>query len=231
MSSPTARRRSRFIDPAIDDYTAAHSTGPDANQLELQRVTQEKTGPSAGMQIGDDQAVLMEMLVRAMGAKRAIEIGTFTGYSALAVAKGLGPDGRLLCCDVSEEWTSIARDAWEKAGVADRIELRLGPGLETVRSLPPGEQFDFAFIDADKTGYAGYYEEVLVRLRHGGLMLLDNMLQSGRVLDDHPKSDNVAAIRSLNDAIAADSRVKVVLVPIGDGISVVQKIVAGESKS
>jgi caffeoyl-CoA O-methyltransferase len=224
MSPPAARRRSQFIDPVIDDYAAAHSTPPDAHQLGLQRVTQEKTGRAAGMQIGDDQAVLMEMLVRAMGATRAVEIGTFTGYSALAVARGLGPGGRLLCCDVSQEWTSIARRAWHKAGVADRIELRVGPGLETLRSLPAGEQFDFAFIDADKTGYAQYYEEVLTRLRPGGLILLDNMLQGGHVADDLVHDEAVDAIRSLNDAIAADPRVKVVLLPVGDGVSLVQKL-------
>src|SRR5712671_2845991 len=184
MNPPAARRRTQFVEAAIDEYAAAHSTPPDAHQLELQRVTQEKTGPAAGMQIGDDQALLMEMLVRAMGATRAVEVGTFTGYSALAVARGLGPGGHLLCCDVSEAWTSIARQAWQEAGVADRIELRIGPGLETLRSLPPGEQFDFAFIDADKTGYAQYYEEVLTRLRPGGLMLLDNTLQGGRVAGD-----------------------------------------------
>jgi caffeoyl-CoA O-methyltransferase len=224
MSPPAARRRSQFIDPVIDDYAAAHSSPPDDHQLELQRVTQEKTGRAAGMQIGDDQAVLIEMLVRAMGATRAVEIGTFTGYSALAVARGLGPGGRLLCCDVSEEWTSIARRAWQKAGVADRIELRIGPGLETLRSLPAGEQFDFAFIDADKTGYAQYYEEVLTRLRPGGLILLDNMLQGGHVADDLVNDESVSAIRSLNDAIAADPRVKVVLIPVGDGVSFVQKL-------
>jgi caffeoyl-CoA O-methyltransferase len=224
MSPPAARRRSQFIDPVIDDYAAAHSTLPDDHQLELQAVTQEKTGRAAGMQIGDDQAVLMEMLVRAMGATRAVEIGTFTGYSALAVARGLGPGGRLLCCDVSEEWASIARRAWQKAGVADRIELRVGPGLETLRALPAGEQFDFAFIDADKTGYAQYYEEVLTRLRPGGLMLLDNMLQGGHVADDLVNDQSVAAIRSLNDVIAADPRVKVVLIPVGDGVSFVQKL-------
>jgi len=158
-----------------------------------------------------------------MGAKRAIEIGTFTGYSALAIARGLGPDGHLLCCDVSEEWTSIAREAWERAGVSDRIELRIGPGIETLRSLPSNEQFDFAFIDADKTGYAAYYEEVLTRLRPGGLILLDNMLQAGRVVDESASDDNVSAIRSLNDAIANDPRVKVVLIALGDGVSFVQK--------
>jgi predicted O-methyltransferase YrrM len=224
MIPPAGRRRSQFIDAVIDDYAAAHSTPPDAEQLELQRITQDSTGRAAGMQIGDDQALLMEMLVRAMGATRAVEIGTFTGYSALAVARGLGPGGRLLCCDVSQEWTSIARAAWQKAGVADRIELRIGPGLETLRSLPPGEQFDFAFIDADKTGYAQYYEEVLTRLRPGGLILLDNMLQGGNVADGLADDGNVAAIRSLNDAIAADPRVKVVLITIGDGVSFVQKL-------
>ncbi len=224
MTPPAARRRSQFIDAVIDDYSAAHSTPPGADQLELQRITQEKTGRAAGMQIGDDQAVLMEMLVRAMGATRAVEIGTFTGYSALAVARGLGPGGHLLCCDVSVEWTSIARAAWERAGVADRIELRVGPGLETLRSLPPGEQFDFAFIDADKTGYAQYYEQVLARLRPGGLMLLDNMLQGGRVVADLADDEAVAAIRALNEVIAADPRVEVVLIPIGDGVSFVQKL-------
>ena len=224
MTPPAARRRSQFIDAVIDDYSAAHSTPPGADQLELQRITQQKTGRAAGMQIGDDQAVLMEMLVRAMGATRAVEIGTFTGYSALAVARGLGPGGRLLCCDVSVEWTSIARAAWERAGVADRIELRVGPGLETLRSLPPGEQFDFAFIDADKTGYAQYYEQVLARLRPGGLILLDNMLQGGHVAGDLANDEDVAAIRALNEVIAADPRVEVVLIPIGDGVSFVQKL-------
>jgi len=224
MSVTSSRRRSQFIQAEIDEYAAAHSTPPDAHQLELQRTTHEMTGTAAGMQIGDDQALLMEMLVRAMGAKRAVEIGTFTGYSALAVARGLGPGGHLLCCDVSEEWTSIAREAWEKAGVADRIELRIGPGLETLKALPAVEQFDFAFIDADKTGYSLYYEEVLSRLRAGGLILLDNVLQAGSVLDAQTSDEDVLAIRSLNDAIADDPRVKVVMIPFGDGVSFVQKL-------
>jgi caffeoyl-CoA O-methyltransferase len=224
MTPSTARRRSRFIEPAIDEYAAQHSTPPDELQLDLQHVTQEQTGSAAEMQIGDDQSVLMEMVVRAMGATRAVEVGTFTGYSALAVARGLGPGGHLLCCDVNESWTAIAREAWERAGVADRIELRIGPGLDTLRALPPGAQFDFAFIDADKTGYASYYEEILARLRPGGLILLDNMLQGGRVIEPETNDEAVLAIRALNDVIAADPRVKVLLVPIGDGISVVQKL-------
>ena len=223
MKRSASRRRSRFIDLAIDEYAAASSTPPDEHQIALQRLTEEQTGAAAGMQIGDDQALLIEMIVRAMGAKQAIELGTFTGYSALAIARGLGPEGHLLCCDLSEEWTSIARDAWEAAGVNDRIELKLGPALETLRSLPPGEHFDFAFIDADKTGYGDYYEEVLARLRPGGVILLDNMLQSGRVIDPAAADDDVVAIRELNARIAEDPRVRVVLVALGDGVSFVQK--------
>ncbi len=219
-----SRRRSRFTEAAIDEYAAEHSTGPDDVQRDLQAVTAEKTGGAAVMQIGDDQAVLMEIIVRAMGARRAVEVGTFTGYSALAVARGIGPEGRLLCCDVSEEWTAIARDAWERAGVSDRIDLRIGPGIDTLRSLPREEQFDFAFIDADKPGYPGYYEEILPRLRTGGLILIDNVLQGGRVVDESATDESVTVIRELNDAIVEDKRVRVVLLPIGDGVSVVQKV-------
>ena len=223
MKRSASRRRSRFIDLAIDEYAAASSTPPDEHQIALQRLTEEQTGAAAGMQIGDDQALLIEMIVRAMGAKQAIELGTFTGYSALAIARGLGPEGHLLCCDLSEEWTSMAREAWEAAGVSDRIELKLGPALDTLRSLPPGEHFDLAFIDADKTGYGDYYEEVLSRLRPGGLILLDNMLQSGRVIDPAATDDDVVAIRELNVKIAEDPRVRAVLVALGDGVSFVQK--------
>jgi caffeoyl-CoA O-methyltransferase len=220
----TSRRRSRFTNAEIDEYAAAHSTGPDEVQRDLQAVTAEKTGGAAVMQIGDDQAVLMETIARAMGARRAVEVGTFTGYSALAVARGMGPEGRLLCCDVSEEWTAIAREYWERAGVSDRIELRIGPGLDTLRSLPREEQFDFAFIDADKPGYPGYYEEILLRLRTGGLILIDNVLQGGRVVDQDANDESVTVIRELNDSLVADERVRVVLLPIGDGVSVVQKV-------
>lgn len=219
-----SRSRSKFIDPPIAEYALDHSSGPDAVQLELQHTTAERTGRAAGMQIGDDQAVLLEILARATGARRVVEIGTFTGYSSLALARGMGPDGRLLCLDISEEWTNIARDAWSKAGVADRIDLRIGPALDSLRSLPPDETFDLAFVDADKTGYAAYYDELLPRLRPGGLLLVDNTLWSGAVLDDTDDSDDTRAIRALNARIAADPRVRVVLLPIGDGVTVVQKL-------
>jgi caffeoyl-CoA O-methyltransferase len=219
-----ARTRSRFIDPPVAEYASAHSTGPDEVQLELQRETSEKTGGFEVMQIGDDQAVFMEILARAIGARSAVEIGTFTGYSALAVARGMGPDGHLLCLDVSEEWTAIARRFWERAGVADRIELRLGPAIDTLRALPAVEQFDFAFVDADKGGYPAYYDELVPRMRRGGLLLADNTLRDRAVLDDADQTEDTVAIRAFNETVAKDGRVKVVLLPIGDGVSVIQKL-------
>jgi caffeoyl-CoA O-methyltransferase len=216
--------RNEFVDPAIARYASDHSRRPDDIQLELQAVTSDRTGGLAVMQIGDDQATFMEILVRAMGARHALEIGTFTGYSALAVARGMGAEGRLLCLDVSEEWTSIARQYWQKAGVDDRIELRLGPAIDTLRSLPKTEQFDFAFVDADKPAYPDYYEEVVPRLRRGGLLLADNTLQGGRVIDESARDPSTEAIRSFNDRVASDDRVCTVLLPIGDGVTVIQKL-------
>jgi predicted O-methyltransferase YrrM len=159
--------------------------------------------------------------VRLTGARQAVEVGTFTGYSSICIARGLPDDGRLLCCDVSEEWTSIARRYWERAGVADRIELRIAPAAETLSSLPTEPYLDFAFIDADKTGYPAYFEEIVTRTRPGGLIVLDNMLRGGRVLD--PLNDDDRAIVALNDALLADERVDVVLLPVRDGVSLARK--------
>jgi caffeoyl-CoA O-methyltransferase len=217
------RSRSRFVDAHIAAYASAHSSPPDDLQLELQRVTQERTGGASVMQIGDDQFVLMELVARAIGARVAVEVGTFTGYSALAVARGMGPAGRLICCDVSEEWTAIAREHWERAGVADRIELRIGPGIDTLRALPAEEHVDLAFVDADKVGYLSYYEELIPRLRRGGLLLADNTLQDGRVIDATATDESVTAIRAFNERVAGDDRVRCVLLPIGDGVTVIQK--------
>jgi predicted O-methyltransferase YrrM len=172
----------------------------------------------SGMQIGPEQGALMALLVRLMGATRVLEIGTFTGYSSTAMALALPPDGRITCLDVSREWTDVARRAWADAGVADRIELRLGPAAETLATLDD-DAFDLAFIDADKTGYDTYYEECLRVVRSGGLILLDNMLQAGRVVDPMVTDDNVVAIRALNEKIAADQRVDHVLVPLADGLT------------
>jgi len=217
-------RRSEQISLHLNAYLTAHSTPPDAVLRELATETAELYPNEVGLQVAPELGTFLTLLTRLARARTAIEVGTFTGYSSICLARGLADGGKLLCCDVSQEWTSIARAAWQEAGVANRIELRVGPALETLRALPPGEQFDFAFIDADKTGYAQYYEEVLTRLRPGGLILLDNTLQGGHVAGDLPGDEDVAAIRSLNDAIAGDPRVKVVLIPIGDGVSFVQKL-------
>ena len=223
MSQAPSHGRSTFIQPEVDHYTRTHSTPPDEVARELRRATELRTGSAAGMQIGDDQARLFEIIVRAMGARRALEIGTFTGYSALAIARGLGPEGRLTCCDVSPEWTSIAQSFWERAGVDHRIDLRIGPALETLASLPGDDLFDVVFIDADKTNYPHYYEVVLPLVRPGGLILIDNTLQGGRVLDEDSTSPEVLAVRDLNDALVHDSRVTVVQLPLGDGVTCVSK--------
>jgi Predicted O-methyltransferase len=154
-----------------------------------------------------------------------VEVGVFTGYSSLARGPGgSGPDGRLLACDVSDEWTAIAREHWEKAGVADRIDLRLAPALATLRSLPAEEHFDLAFVDADKEAYLDYYEEILPRLRTGGLLLADNTLWGGRVLDPAQADADTVAIRAFNDALAADERVRVVVLTVGDGVTLAQRL-------
>ena len=216
--------RSRFIQADVADYAAEHVTPVDAVAASLRSATLAEVPDWAMMQIGDDQARLMELMVRAMRVERAIEIGTFTGYSALAVARGLAPGGTLLCCDVSDEWTSIARRFWAEAGVDDRIELRIGPALETLRSLPAEPVYDFAFIDADKVGYLGYLTELVPRMRLGGVVLADNTLQNGRVVDGGDDDPSVVAIRAFNDAVLSDERLLSVLLPIGDGVSAIQKV-------
>jgi caffeoyl-CoA O-methyltransferase len=155
-------------------------------------------------------------------------VGTFTGYSALCLARGLSDDGRLLCCDVSEEWTAIARRYWKEAGVAHKIELRLGPALDTLRNLPRETQFDIGFIDADKLNYRHYYEEVLARLRPNGLVLFDNVLWMGQVVETAAADENTVSMRQLNDFLATDRRVETVMLPIADGLTLARKRAAGE---
>ena len=214
--------RSDVVDPQLADYIAAHSTSPDAVQRRLMAVTEEQTGGYSRMQIGGDQGTLFEMFARAIGARDAIEIGTFTGYSALSIARGIGPEGRLICCDVSEEWTAIAREHWHLAGVADRIDLRIAPALDTLASLPADLRFDLAFIDADKPNYIHYYEALLPRMRDNGIILVDNTLWSRAVLDENNTEKDTVALRDFNQRIAADTRVRCVIIPIGDGVTMIQ---------
>jgi len=166
---------------------------------------------------------LMAMLVHITNARNVVEVGTFTGYSALCVARGLADDGRLLCCDVSEEWTAIGRRAWERAGVAHRIDLRIAPALETLRALPADTEIDLAFIDADKPSYAAYYEELLTRLRPGGLIVVDNVLWDGNVVNPDAQDENTVAIRAFNDLVAADERVDRVMLAVSDGLTLLRK--------
>ena len=214
--------KSFHLPPAVHDYLVRHGSPPDAVQRELIEETRRLGGISM-MQIAPEQGAFMTLLARAIGARRAVEVGTFTGYSALCLARGLPPDGHLLCCDVSAEWTAIARRYWEKAGVADRIELRLGPAAETLAALPPEPAFDLAFIDADKPSYPVYYEEILKRLRPGGLVLVDNVLWMGRVADPSANDEATAALRAFNAKLAGDPRVEVVMLPIADGLTIARK--------
>src|SRR4051794_19729761 len=206
-----------IVSPEINDYLLAHTEPADAVLRDLTEETHRALGGVAGMQITHDEGELLTLLARLVGARNAVEVGTFTGYSSICIARGLAGDGRLLCCDVSEEYTAVARRYWERAGVADRIELRIAPAVETLRALPSERSLDLAFIDADKSGYPAYYEEIVTRTRPGGLIVLDNMLRDGRVLD--PQSDDDRAIVAMNDALVADDRVDVVLLPDRDGVS------------
>ena len=214
--------KSFFLTSELHRYLVEHGTPPDPVQQALIAET-AKLGGIAAMQIAPEQGAFMTMLTRLIRVRRAIEIGTFTGYSALCIARGLADDGRLLCCDVSEEWTSIGRRYWERDGLADRIELRLGPALDTLRSLPAEPEFDLAFIDADKQNYPHYYDEVLTRLRPNGVVLVDNVLWGGRVLDPNADDADTRAIRAFNDRVASDDRVDTVMLPLGDGITIARK--------
>ncbi|MFM7535238.1 MAG: O-methyltransferase [Acidimicrobiales bacterium] len=211
-----------WLDPAVAAYCDMHSSTPDEILRELVTETAAATGRRAVMQISAGQGVLLQQLAR--GARFAVEVGTFTGYSSICLARGMGAGGRLLCCDVSEEWTAIARRYWARAGLSDRIELRVGPALETLRSLPAGQLVDLAFIDADKHNYQAYFDELFPRLRIGGLILVDNTLWYRKVLEPAVDGDvDTAALQAFNDTLAVDPRVDVVLLPISDGLTVVQK--------
>lgn len=182
--------------------------------------------PMGIMQISVEQGRLMEMLARATGVKRAIEVGVFTGYSSICVARALPADGKLIACDVSEEWTNVARRYWAEAGVASKIELRLAPASDTLAAMASageGGTYDFAFIDADKGAYPDYYEKCLALLRSGGLVAIDNMFMNGKVFDEEPQGEGPQVVRKLAETIFADERVEPSLIPIGDGLLLARK--------
>ncbi|HMA46863.1 MAG TPA: O-methyltransferase [Frankiaceae bacterium] len=214
--------KSYFLDADLHGYLLAHSTPPDPLLADLAEQTRA-LGDVGRMQITPEQGTFLTLLTASLGARRAVEVGTFTGYSSVCIARGLAPDGHLLCCDVSEEWTSLARRYWARAGLADRVELRLGPAADTLASLPEEPVVDLAFLDANKPGYRAYYELLLPRLRPGGLLLADNVLQHGRVLDPDDHAESTEAIRAFNDRVAADDRVDVVVLPIADGLTLARK--------
>jgi predicted O-methyltransferase YrrM len=216
--------RNLGLPETVYEYLIAHSVRDNAIKRRLREETAKL--PLGMMQIGADQGQFMGLLVELIGARRAIEIGTFTGYSSLCVAEAMGPQGRMICCDISEEFTAIARRYWREAGVADRIDLRLGSGIETLdKLLAAGEagKFDFAFIDADKTNYDAYYERALKLVRSGGLIAIDNVLWGGAVADPKDQAEDTVAIRRLNDKLAKDDRVTIAMVSIGDGLTLARK--------
>jgi caffeoyl-CoA O-methyltransferase len=215
--------RTEQISPHLNAYLAAHTSPPDAVLRELANETAELFPNEVSLQIPPEQGTFMTLVTQLTGARSAIEIGTFTGYSSICITRGLAPGGTLLCCDVSEQWTTVARKYWEKAGLADRIELRLAPAMQTLSSLPDEELFDLAFIDADKESYLGYWRQVVPRIRPGGLIMVDNTFSHGRVIDAGNDNPAVIAVRDLNDHAAADDRVEVAMVPLGDGLTLARK--------
>ena len=215
-------RNSITMTPTLNDYLVAHGTPPDELQQELIAET-IALGDAAGMQISPEQGAFLTLLTRLLGARSVVEVGTFTGYSSLAIARGLADGGRLLCCDVSDEWTSVARRYWDRAGVADKIELRLAPAIETLRALPTDAPINLAFVDADKSGYIAYWEELVPRIRQGGVLAVDNVLYKGQVLDPEHANDAGKAIHAFNEHARADDRVELVMLPIGDGLTLALK--------
>ena len=218
--------RNDFVSPAVYDYLLKTSSREPEVLARLREETARMFPDKASMQIGPDQGQLMGLLAQAIRAKKTIEIGVFTGYSSLAVALALPGDARIFACDVSDEWTAVARRYWREAGVEYKMALKLGPALDSLEHLlASGQQgtFDFAFIDADKTNYDAYYEACLKLLRVGGLILIDNTLWSGKVADISVQDDDTRAIRALNDKIGEDKRVEQVLLTVGDGLTVAMK--------
>ena len=222
MTDAGVAPKSFLLTPELASYLVGHGSPPDGLQLALIEETRA-LGPIAGMQIAPEQGAFLTLLTKLIGARSAVEVGTFTGYSSLCIARGLADGGKLVCCDVSDEWTSIGQEYWERAGVADRIDLRIAPALETIATLPEGEHVDLVFIDADKENYANYYDALLPRVRQNGVILVDNTLWSGAVIDKSRDDSSTVAIRAFNDMVAADDRVDTVQLAISDGLTLLRK--------
>ncbi|MER7275230.1 class I SAM-dependent methyltransferase [Dactylosporangium sp. NPDC000244] len=209
---------------ALHDYVVANGSTPDEIVRDLIEETARVLPAEQGMQIAPEQAGFMTLLTRILGARNAVEIGTFTGLSSIAIARGLPTDGRLICFDVSDEYTRIARRFWDRAGLTDRIELRIGPASAMLSTLPPDPHLDLAFIDADKTGYLDYWEQLVPRMRQGGLILVDNVLRHGHIIDPDPADTGTVAMVEFNRRVLADARVESVLLPIADGLTIARRL-------
>lgn len=203
-------------------YVVAHAGGRDDVLTGVERET-AALGDKAVMQTSPEQAALLELLARMLGAERAIEVGTFTGYGAIRIARGLAPGGSLLCCEIDRHWADVARRNVDAAGVGERVEIRIGPALDTLRALPPDQAVDLAYLDADKESYPDYYAELVPRLRPGGVLAIDNVLMSGRIVDPAADDAGAHAVAGLNDRILADERVDSVLLGMADGLTLVRR--------
>lgn len=229
LRNDTLTARNLALTPELHTYLLDQGRmTPDPVLAELIEHTHKAIPDQAHMTVAPEEGALLTFLVRLLGARDIVEVGTFTGYSSLCLARGLAPGGSLITCDISAEWTALARDFWARAGVADRIELRLGNALETLRALPAEPHLDLAFIDADKPGYIGYWEELVPRLRPGALLLVDNTLFNGEVIDDEP-APKPAAVRAFNEHARKDDRVQLVMLPLADGLTMARRLPPGES--
>ncbi|MGW3246800.1 O-methyltransferase [Streptomyces sp. NPDC001070] len=211
------------LTPELYEYVLEHNPALDPVQEELVEITHARFGDAAAMQSAREQGPLLAFLVRLVGARQVVEVGTFTGFSALSMAQALPADGRLLACDISEEWTAVAREAWAKAGVADRVDLRIAPALDTLRALPREPWIDFVYLDADKGNYTNYWEELVPRMRPGAVLAADNTLFHGRVVDREATGD-AAAIQAFNERVAADARVEALLLTVADGLTLARRL-------
>lgn len=210
------------LTPELYEYVLRSNPPLDPVQRELVEITHARLGDDAGMQTAEEQGPLLAFLVRLLGARRIVEVGTFTGFSTLSMAQALPADGSIIACDLSEEWTDYGRRAWAKAGVDDRVDLRIGPALDTLRALPADPVIDFAFLDADKENYVNYWEELVPRMRPGGVIAADNTLLHGRVLDPVPRG-GAAGILAFNTHVQADDRVEAVLLTVADGLTLARR--------